>query len=951
MRKQSLRMRLQCSAAAAILATAMGSYAAAQDTDDDEEPTDRLQVTGIRASIETSLEAKRENTSIVEAITAEDIGKLPDLSIADSLARLPGVTAQRVRGRAQQISIRGLGPDFSLALLNGREVVSAGNNRGIEFDQFPSELINQGLVYKTPDARLAATGIAGAVDLRTVRPLDFDSRQINLSARYVFNDQDQLNPDFNDDGYRFFGSLIDQNEAGTLGWSLGLTVQSNPTQFTSRELKTGDFQTAVDATTGAVFPRDNPRTGSVSREFERTSVTGALQFEPNDTFQATLDAFYTDTEDSGIFRGVETPIASWAGVGDDEVSVVGQSGQFAQSASYSGVGPILRTDTEGNEAEIFAIGLNTSWSATDQLLFTADISRSELDRNDIDYESYAGRGGNILGGRDPSLLDDLTFGFDRDGEYTVGSSADYTDPNQVFLTDPGGWGQVGFLKRPKIEDELTQLRFEAEYTLNNTPFISSVATGVIYSDREKNFDSNEDFLRNNESWSAPDGSTNNSERFLAIPNVIGATDDGGTGLPIIAYDPTSFLTDGTYTVEKATFDTEWTVGEEILTYYAMANIDGMLGQTPVRGNVGFQYVDTEQSSTGTLSGQGEQTLDESYGDFLPSANLSFEVVPDTFVRIAAARTLTRARLDQLAANQTLGINPTVCADGDGDGAADAFTGQQPINLGNGTTCYTLGGGNPSLEPYRSTSFDLSFEKYFGSTTAISVAFFHKDLEDWVVDTSQLIDGTQFIEGAGGGDFLAANPDVGAVRLNAPINFAEGTITGIELTANASLDPLLPPQLAGFGVFASYTYADNELDAGNNAFGEEVDPNTGGPVPGTSAIPGYSDTVWSGNIYYENYGWRARLSGRYRSEFLSEIQLFDGGLAGSQAEEELVLDAQIGYEWDRGPLEGFTILFEAFNITDEPFTTVDSDSQTGDVLFPSRHELYGTTYNIALSKKF
>ena len=157
----------------------------ATETDDDTDGSRRLEtvtVSGIRGSIQDSLQTKRNATSIIEAISAEDIGKLPDLSIADSLARLPGVTAQRVRGRSQQISIRGLGPDFSIALLNGREQVSAGNNRGIEFDQYPSELIAQGIVYKTPDARLAATGIAGAVDLRTVKPLDYTDRKINVSA-------------------------------------------------------------------------------------------------------------------------------------------------------------------------------------------------------------------------------------------------------------------------------------------------------------------------------------------------------------------------------------------------------------------------------------------------------------------------------------------------------------------------------------------------------------------------------------------------------------------------------------------------------------------------------------------------------------------------------------------------------------------------------------------------
>ncbi|MEM1151309.1 MAG: TonB-dependent receptor plug domain-containing protein, partial [Pseudomonadota bacterium] len=536
------------------------------DVADEEAVLDTVTVSGIRGSITNSLAAKRNASSIVEAISAEDIGKLPDLSIADSLARLPGVTAQRVRGRSQQISIRGLGPDFSLALLNGREIVSAGNNRGVEFDQFPSELINQGIVYKTPDATLAATGIAGAVDLRPVRPLDFDDRRVNLSGKYVFNDSDQLNPDFDEDGYRLFGSYIDQNADGTIGWSLGVTVQSNPTQFLSRELKTNPGQTQVDPNTGLVYAADNPRSGVVSREFERTSVAGTLQFEPTDRFQATIDGFYTDTEDQGIFRGVETPLAIWAGVGVPALQ--GDTG-FADAAVYTagapgapggslgdgvtGIGQILRTDTEGNTAEIWAWGLNTSYEVNDQLTLIGDLSISTLDRSDVDYESYAGTGRGILpsfdfgagtfnGPRDASLVDPTTFLFRGNGQYSIISPRDFTDPGQIFLTDPGGWGQVGFIREPDVEDELTQLRLEAEYELD-VPFISGVEGGVLITDREKSFTDNAFFVR-------PGAGFVDSTAPIPTSAIIGATESRGINLDIIAYDPSSLRNDGTYILEE-----------------------------------------------------------------------------------------------------------------------------------------------------------------------------------------------------------------------------------------------------------------------------------------------------------------------------------------------------------------------------------------------------------------
>ena len=132
----------------------------------------QVKVTGIRGSIESSIAIKKESDSIVESITAEDIGKLPDQSIAESIARLPGLTAQRVAGRAQVISLRGLAPDFGVTLLNGREQTSTSNDRSAEFDQYPSELLSGVVVYKTPDANMTAAGLSGTIDLRTVRPLD-----------------------------------------------------------------------------------------------------------------------------------------------------------------------------------------------------------------------------------------------------------------------------------------------------------------------------------------------------------------------------------------------------------------------------------------------------------------------------------------------------------------------------------------------------------------------------------------------------------------------------------------------------------------------------------------------------------------------------------------------------------------------------------------------------------
>lgn len=899
----------------AMLLSAAPAYAQTPGAGETEE--DVVVATGIRQSIQESLDLKRNSSSIIEAITAEDIGKLPDVSIADSLARLPGVTAQRVRGRAQQISIRGLGPDFSIALLNGREVVSAGNNRGIEFDVFPSELIAQGVVYKTPDARLATTGVAGAVDLRTVKPLDYTSRQFNVSGKYVINDNGRLNPDFSDQGYRLFGSYIDQNEAGTLGWAIGITNQSNPTQYISRELKTNQFQTGQLAD-GTYYASDNPRSGVTSRDFERTSVAGTLQFEPDETFAFTVDGFYSDFEDTGIFRGVETPIAGWSGA---QLTNSSGSGDFVDSATYAPVGGIVRTDTEGTTAKIYAIGANLSANLSERVRITIDASTSGVDKSDIDYESYAGTGPGILFGpasADPSLRGSLTYTTPSDGAYSVDSSIDYGNPDNIVLTDPGGWGQAGFIKEPQIDDQLNQIRMEAEYE-TGLSFIDGISAGLIYTDRQKTFDSNEAFLREGSGF--VDG-------VAGIPNFLGATDTGSLGFPIAAYDPTDLITNGTYRLDP-TAGVQWSVEEKILTPYVYVEIDTELGDMPVRGNIGAQYADVEQSSS--ISGG---FLEDSYGDFLPSANLSIEIMDQTFFRLGAAKSVTRPRMDQLRASGALELNSTACPDTNGDGIADTIV-TAFFNPAQNQTCFKINGGNPFLRPYKSTSLDAAIEKYFSEGGAVTLAVFNKDVDDYIVSDFDLIEG-----GAAVAPFLtgtaASTAGASLIGLSGPVNAESANLKGFELALRLPLEDVFSA-LEGFGLNAAYTYTDNSLDF------------QGQTIP----IPGYSKETFSGEVYYEQSGWRARVNTRYRSGFLAEIQEFDGSLNGQQALSEFIIDAQLGYEFQSGKLEGFSVNLEAYNLTDEPFRTEnDLDGNgAGTATFVSRHEDYGRTFNITLAKKF
>ena len=252
-------------------------------------------VTGIRGSIESSTAIKKTQTSIVESISSEDIGKLPDQSIAESIARLPGLSAQRVAGRAQVISVRGLSPDFSTTLLNGRELVSTGDNRSVEFDQYPSELISGVTIYKTPDSGIVGQGLSGTIDMRTVRPLDIKDSVLVVGIRGQHNSLGSA-ADSSANGNRVNVSFIGKSDSGDFGYALGISRQDTPTQ----ENQVGLYEPFEAVGAGArpgvaagTFYSNGIKALRRTGYTVRTGVLGTFQWHASDTWMSTLDLFYS----------------------------------------------------------------------------------------------------------------------------------------------------------------------------------------------------------------------------------------------------------------------------------------------------------------------------------------------------------------------------------------------------------------------------------------------------------------------------------------------------------------------------------------------------------------------------------------------------------------------------------------------------------------------------------
>ena len=288
------------------------------DANADQQSSDQaIVVTGIRRSIQTSVNTKRNNQSIVEAVSAEEIGKLPDISIAESIARLPGLAAQRVGGRAQSISIRGLAPDFTTTLLNGRQQASSGDNRAVEFDQYPSELLSSVVIYKTPDANISGFGLSGTADLRTVRPLDFKERTVAVNLRGEVNTGGRLNQDVNDQGWRGSVSYIDKLTP-ELGIAVGVAYIDSPSQTRHTSLYNYEQfcpggedwclflrdQISPDSADLAFFPTGQ-EIFSRSKTNKRLAGIGIVEWEPSDRVHTILDLYYSRFKQRETMRGAQ----------------------------------------------------------------------------------------------------------------------------------------------------------------------------------------------------------------------------------------------------------------------------------------------------------------------------------------------------------------------------------------------------------------------------------------------------------------------------------------------------------------------------------------------------------------------------------------------------------------------------------------------------------------------
>lgn len=922
MASRPIRNKVATAVSLALAVTSGSAYA----QDDDDAAMEEIVVTGkYRASLIDSIYTKRNSTSIVEAISAEDIGKLPDSSIAEAISRLPGLAGQRLDGRTSSISIRGLGEDFSTATLNGREQVSISDNRGIEFDLYPSEIMSGVTVYKTPEASLMTQGIGGTINLHTVKPLEHE-QTLAVNATLEQNSHDQLNPDGDDNGWRGTLSYIDQFADDRIGVALAVATMQSPNQeerwnswgypTAFEDCVTGDFTTNGTCSDGTSA---NSAVGLInggakpfvrSSMLERDTFMGIVQFAPSDRLRLTADALYIDFQDEKILRGIELP-GAWA----QPIDVTTVDDGLVTQGVWENVRGQIRNDYERREAQLESYGLNAEFAMADNWALVLDVSRGDVDRDIWSLESYSGSGRSS----DPNApADDIAWDMVGGNQGAIfHPSLDYGDESMFQLGGAQAWGnnttvpgdaQDGFINLPHVDDRLSTYRLSADGAVE-LGFISGIEVGAYFSDREKSKIDRGIYL----TLPQYPGVAEIPDQYR-LPNTSLAFIGMGE---MISYDSFSFWADGNYIeTEGGLTDTNralntWTVREEVTIGYAMAEFNTELGSIGLTGNFGLQFVHTDQSSDGyavdVVDGRTRAqpvSGGDSYDDLLPSVNAIFHLTEEQQVRAGIARTMSRSRMDRMNAGFGFTFNP-----------------------GLPETPWSGSGANPGLRPQMADQFDLSYEYYFADDGYAAIAAFYKDLQDWQINRLEVVDFSG-VEPPGG-----QTTDVDFGLISHWENGEGGRVSGVELQG-ALPGRVVANALTGFGIVGSATFLDSSIQV------------EGGEIK----VPGLSDTVLNLTVYYENQGFEARISGNKRDDFLGEIYTISFARQLVTVAETEIWDAQLSYDFAESGIEmlrGLTLTLEAQNLTNEPFVTYNND----DIRQVRDYQDYGRNYLLGARFRF
>lgn len=902
---------LGCSSLVALTLAVVPTGAVAQETDDG----DVIVVQGIRRSLEDAADIKRDEAGVVDAITAEDIGKFPDANLAESLQRITGVSIDRRNNEGNQISVRGLGPSFNLVTLNGRQMPVASapeletlnsqtQSRAFNFAEIASESVSGVNVYKTARADLATGGIGATVDIKTARPFDNPGTRgvASIKGIYDFSTEEgsSVTPEFGglfshnfDDkfGVLLTGSYSKRNfreiEDHLDGWDVWAPGSAGHNNLIAAG--------AITANEGTVYAPRTHITELADNERTRSNFQAVVQFRPVETLTFTADytlSRFTVEEqryqtglfglfaDAGVTGAITSPIGLTS---NGTLSSVSYASRAADALAYDNE---LRTEND-------SFGFNIEWEATEALTLEFDAHTSEAvsqpdGQNNDGVAIYQG----------PLGVDfDITYGSGRPtinvddsgafrGEDQFGGGAPI--PGVDSFLDVDGLSPLGSVFRSvRINNEVNQAQFKGTWETEGLGALSSVNFGAGYIE-----------------YDVVTGALSTNFVFQGLDDCVGCdgfftpVENESTGIfdTILFYDATDAV-QNLFPVNTniPSFDNIQTT-EESFSAYLNFNFETEIGGMVAKLAAGVRYEETEVESSSetnlplalrTTTGSEQEvvftndvlalTQTGEYDNFLPA--IDFQLQPNDEIVLRASYGKTLARPDLNALRPSLNI-----ADTRPFGPFNAFQ------------------GNPGLLPYLSDNFDLAAEWYYDSGSYAAITFFHKAVENYIgSDTTTgpilnangdpLTDPSPRFVGAPV-DSLPTDP-VAIFNITQNVNTGDANINGVELAIQHLFGD------TGFGMQANYTYVDSDA---------EFDPQA---TTQTVNLIGLSD---SANLvgFYENDKFQVRVAANWRDEFLfSENQL--------RVQNEPVffdsfvqVDASASYNYT----DQITVFFEALNITGE-----------------------------------
>jgi len=797
-------------AVAGVVAGVAAAQAGAQEAPVLESQT--VVVTGVRAALEQSLRQKRNADAVVEVVTAEDIGKMPDKNVADAIQRLPGVNTQSSAGgeggfgENDRVSLRGTSPSLQQTLFNGHAISTGdwfvlnqiGGNvgRSSSFSLLPSELVGSIVVQKSPTADLVEGGVSGAINVITRRPLDF-KQPLTIEGSIQAN-------------YNDLSGETEPHVSALVGWknatnTVGVLLQGFSEKATVRR----DGQeilgyTPISATSAAAIA--NPALAGVvvptfigAALFEQTKKRegGAFDVELRPSRDLTLDL-------NGFYSKLEAPHqnTNWLAAPANSINsmnlipvnpvvrnntLVGAS--FDRNAGE--VDNIYRPDAGG---ESWYLDLNGKWRVSDRLSLSGKAGKTHgvgWDRDDVYYQNNVD-GGMVyaLNGLSPASV-----------SYPGGNT-----------TSPGSTAWAGGGESQSVDQE-KYAQLDAELRLDN-PTFHTLRFGARWTDHTR---SAEHPL---ETRPGPVGFTNpgpvwNGEQY---PGDFGSDLGGNVLANYFKYDGAALGAWGAVPgnrlldyVLRHNWMNEFEVAEKTAALYGMVDFGGERWS----GNVGLRAVETRQTTVVNLPGGPAPILGSAFGpytpttfkrtyrDYLPSANLKYNVTPDLTLRTALAKTI--ARPDYSALGGSVSLND------------DALSGS---------------GGNVNLDPVRSTNFDIGAEWYYAPKALLSAGLFYMDLRSIVA------------QGTSTGSYYNNKRETFTeYQITSPFNTG-GRNRGVELSWQQ-------PVADNFGFLVNYTYADGELDDGGELLNSSKD---------TYNVTGY----------FENARFSARLAYNWRSKYKAGV---------------------------------------------------------------------------------